>query len=99
MTLPLILLYNRSSNKEKRFIEYLINKEKVGKKDFFDIVKRMNKYNVQNDCLDKAKHFSLMAKDSLGLFPNSEEKDKITNLINYLLFEKKIVSWNNFCTT
>ena len=89
MTLPLILLYNRSSNKEKRFIEYLINKEKVGKKDFFDIVKRMNKYNVQNDCLNKAKHFSLMSKDSLGLFPNSEEKDKITNLINYLLLRKK----------
>ena len=49
----------------------------------------MNRLNIQNDCLDKAKHFSIMARDSLGLFPNSEEKDKINNLINYLLFKKK----------
>ena len=36
----------------------------------------MNKYNVKNDCIDKAKHFSIMAKDSLGLF-HSIEKEKL----------------------
>ena len=49
----------------------------------------MKKYNVKNDCLDKAIHFSLMAKDSLGLFPKSEDKDKIINLIDSLLSRKK----------
>ena len=74
MTLPLILLYKRSSNKEKLFLEYLINKDKLSKKDFLSVVKKMNRHNIQNDCLDKAKHFSIMAKDSLGSFPNSEER-------------------------
>ena len=57
----------------------------------------MNKYNVKNDCLDKAKHFSIIAKDSLGLFSKSEEKDKIINLIDSLSSEKKIVDWNKIC--
>ena len=46
---------------------------------FCKFIEKMNKYNVKNDCLDKAKHFSIMAKDSLGLFSNSIEKDKIIN--------------------
>ena len=40
MTLPLILLYKRSSNKEKLFLEYLINKDKLSKKDFLSVVKK-----------------------------------------------------------
>ncbi len=88
MTLPLILLYKRSNNKEKQVLKYLVNKEKLSKKDFVNIIEKMNKYNVKNDCLDKAKHFSIMAKDSLGLFPRSEEKERIINLINYLVSRK-----------
>ena len=88
MTLPLILLYKRSNNKEKQVLKYLVNKEKLNKKDFVNIIEKMNKYNVKNDCLDKAKHFSVMAKDSLGLFPRSEEKERIINLINYLVSRK-----------
>jgi hypothetical protein len=45
----------------------------------------MNKYGIKNDCLNKARHFSVMAKDSLGLFPASSEKQKIINLIDHLL--------------
>ena len=89
MTLPLILLYKRSNNQEKQFLEYLINKSKLNKVDFINVIEQMNKYNIKHDCLDKAKHFSIMAKDSLGLFPSSEEKEKIINLIDYLMLRKK----------
>ena len=45
----------------------------------------MNKYNVKEDCITKAKHFSTMAKDSIGNFKESAEKDKIINLVDYLI--------------
>ena len=89
MTLPLILLYKRSNDKEKKLLKHFVNKEKFNKNDFLEVIEKMKKYNVKNDCLDKAKHFSLMAKDSLGLFPKSEDKDKIINLIDSLLSRKK----------
>ena len=89
MTLPLILLYKRSNDKEKQLLRYLVNKEKLNRNDFSHVIEKMNKYNVKNDCLDKAKHFSVMAKDSLGLLPKSEGKVKIINLIDSLLSRKK----------
>ena len=89
MTLPLILLYKRSNDKEKKLLKHFVNKEKFNKNDFLEVIEKMKKYNVKNDCLDKAKHFSIMAKDSLGLFPKSEDKDKIINLIDSLLSRKK----------
>ena len=89
MTLPLIILYKRSDKKEKQLLEYLINKVKINKNDFLQILEKMNKYNVKNDCLDKAKHFSIIAKDSLGLFSKSAEKDKIINLIDSLSSRRK----------
>ena len=75
--------------KKKKLLKHFVNKEKFNKNDFLEVIEKMKKYNVKNDCLDKAKHFSLMAKDSLGLFPKSEDKDKIINLIDSLLSRKK----------
>lgn len=89
MTLPLILLYKRSNDNEKQLLKYLVNKEKLNRNDFSHVIEKMKKYNVKNDCLDKAKHFSVMAKDSLGLLPKSEGKVKIINLIDSLLSRKK----------
>ena len=48
-------------------------------------VNLMEKYDVKNDCIKKAKHFSVMAKDSLGSFSDSFEKEKLVNLVDYLV--------------
>ena len=44
----------------------------------------MNKYNVKEDCITKAKHFSTMAKDSLGIFSETQEKEKLLDLTDFL---------------
>ena len=45
----------------------------------------MEKYNIKFDCLAKAKHFSIMAKDSLGIFKESATKEKIIRLVDFLI--------------
>ena len=89
MTLPLILVFNRGNKKEKSFITHLIEKKKLDACNFNWIIEKMNKYNVLNDCLQKAKHFSIMAKDSLGTFSDNEDKKKLINLVDYLINRKK----------
>ena len=89
MTLPLILVFNRGNKKEKSFIMHLIEKKKLDASNFNWIIEKMNKYNVLNDCLQKAKHFSIMAKDSLGTFSDNEDKKKLINLVDYLINRKK----------
>ena len=89
MTLPLILVFNRGNKKEKSFIMHLIEKKKLDAFNFNWITEKMNKYNVLNDCLQKAKHFSIMAKDSLGTFSDNEDKKKLINLVDFLINRKK----------
>ena len=89
MTLPLILVFNRGNKKEKSFITHLIEKKKLDACNFNWIIEKMNKYNVLNDCLQKAKHFSIMAKDSLGTFSDNEDKKKLINLVDFLINRKK----------
>ena len=88
MTLPLILMFKRGDKKEKNFIEYLIQNKKLNDSDFDWITEKMKKYDVLNDCLQKARHFSIMAKDSLGTFIDNKEKQKLMNLANFLISRK-----------
>ena len=89
MTLPLILLFKRGDKKEKNLIQYKIQNKKLNDLDFNWVTEKMKKYDVLNDCLQKARHFSIMAKDSLGTFPDNDEKQKLINLVNFLINRKK----------
>jgi len=78
------LVFNRSNKKEKKYLEFLINKSTLSNNDLLWVIDKMKRYNVLSDCLQKAKHFSIMAKDSLGLFSSKKEKDKIINFVDFL---------------
>ena len=88
MTLPLILFFKRGNKKEKNLIQHMFQKKKLTDSDFNWVNEKMKKYDVLNDCLQKARHFSIMAKDSLGTFPDNEEKRKLINLVNFLTHRK-----------
>ena len=62
--------------------------KKLNHSDFDWITEKMKKYDVLNDCLQKARHFSIMAKDSLGTFIDNKEKQKLMNLANFLINRK-----------
>ena len=89
MSLPLILCYKRCDKSEKKKIEFIINKNKINNSDFLKIIDLMTKYDVKQDCVKKAKHFSTMAVDSLGIFPDSTEKEKLVNFVDYLTYRTK----------
>ena len=89
MSLPLILCYKRCDKSEKKIIEFIISKNKTNNSDFGRIIDLMTKYEVKPDCVKKAKHFSTMAVDSLGIFPDSTEKEKLVNLADYLIYRTK----------
>ena len=79
------ICYQRGNAKEKRIIESILSKNNIINEDFEKIVNIMKDYNIKNDCLAKAKHFSVMAKDSLGIFKESPAKEKIIKLVGFLI--------------
>ena len=88
ITLPLILCFKRSNKTEKKLLEYMVNKNQITKNDLSKTINLMNKYDVKEDCIKKAQHFSIMSKDSLGIFPQSPEKEKILDLVDILISRK-----------
>ena len=48
----------------------------------------LNNYNVITDCFSKASNFALMAKDSIGIFDNSKEKQRLINLADVVAYRK-----------
>ena len=87
MTLPLILVFNRG-NKKKKTLLNTDSKQKLNDSNFNWVTEKMKKYDVLDDCLRKARHFSIMAKDCLGTFTDSDEKHKLVNLVNFLINRK-----------
>ncbi|MDC2965935.1 polyprenyl synthetase family protein [Alphaproteobacteria bacterium] len=88
MTLPLILFFKRGNKKEKNLIQHMVQNRKLNDSDFNWVSEKMKNYDILDDCLQKARHFSVMAKDSLGTFPDNEEKRKLINLVNFLTHRK-----------
>ena len=86
MSLPLIICYKRCSKVEKKMIEQIVINNNSNQSDFKKIILLMEKNNVREDCIKKAIHFSIMAKDSLGIFADSPEKSKLLNLVDFLTY-------------
>ena len=82
VTLPIILAYLRSNDHEKKFWKKTIGNQDQKKDDFFKAIEIINKYKCIEDTIERAKHFANIAKDSLGIFDDSEHKEILTNLIN-----------------
>ena len=82
ITLPIILAYLRSNDYEKEFWKKTIRHLDQNKDDFSKAIEIINKYKCIEDTIDRAKHFANIAKDSLGIFDDSEYKEILINLVN-----------------
>ena len=81
ITLPIILAYGRSNNKEKKFLQKIISKPNEDKNNFNLAKELLIKYNCIEDTLIRANHFADVAIDSLSIFKNNEYKRSLIKLI------------------
>jgi len=81
VTLPIILAYLRSNNMEKKFWKKTITNLRQNKDDLNKAMMIIKKYNCIEDTIVRARHFSNVAKDSLGIFRDDKYKLTLMNLI------------------
>jgi len=72
----------RSNDYEKEFWKKTIRQLDQNKDDFSKAIEIVNKYKCIEDTIERAKHFANVAKDSLGIFNQSEYKEILINLVN-----------------
>ena len=85
VTLPTILVYQRSNINEKEFLIKIFKQNERSKEDYKIMLKLISKYNIIYQCYKKAEYFVNLASNSLSLFKPSKEKSILENLISFSL--------------
>ena len=83
VTLPIILLYQKISNSEKKEIKNFFVKDKRNEDDFKYILNLIKTNDIINDCYKKAEYFINLASNSLSVFEETEEKNILKNLTSF----------------
>jgi len=85
ITLPVILLYQKSNQDEKKKIKQFFEKKDRSENEFNQVLILIKKYNIINECYRKAEHFINLASNSLSIFKESKEKEILKNLTSFSL--------------
>ena len=85
ITLPIILLFQKINLDEKQLLIEIFEKDIRNNDDFKKIISMIKKYNIIDECYQKAQHYINLASNSLVIFQDSKEKDILKNLTSFSL--------------
>ena len=85
ITLPVILLFQKSNSEEKEILRNIFKKKTRKKDDFEKTISLINKYKIIKECYQKAQHYINLASNSLTIFKDSKEKEILKNLTSFSL--------------
>ena len=85
VTLPLIIVFQKGNEEEREFLKEILHKEKRNEDDFSETLALINKYKSIEASMKRAEYFVNVSYDSLGIFPNSEDKRILQNLTSFSL--------------
>ena len=88
ITLPIILLYQKINLEERKTLKNIFDKNIRNQGDLLIVINLIKKYNIINDCYNKANYFINIASNALNIFEDSKEKEILLNL-TYFSLERK----------
>jgi len=84
-TLPLIIIFQRANDEERKFLLEILKKEKRNENDFSETLALINKYKAVQESLKRAEYFVNVSRDALGIFEHNQEKKILQNLTEFSL--------------
>ena len=85
VTLPMIIIFQKGNEEEKKFLNEIMKKEKRTEHDFSNTLSLINKYKAVEATFKKAEYFVNVSYDSLAIFPDNEDKKILQNLTSFSL--------------
>jgi octaprenyl-diphosphate synthase len=85
ITLPVILAFRRGSEPERRFWRRALEEMAQEEGDLQRAVELLQKHGALKDTIERARHYGSVARDALGIFPESPEKAAFLELIDYCI--------------
>ncbi len=85
VTLPVILAFRRGDDEERKFWRRTVEKLDQGDGDLDHAIWLMNRHHALTDTVERARHYGAIARDALGIFPESPVKRALIELIDFCI--------------
>jgi len=83
ITLPVILAYRRGSEAERAFWKRTLEDSDRHEEDLATAQGYLTRHRALEDTVERARHYGAMAKDSLELFPSSDWKHALLDVVDF----------------
>ncbi len=83
VTLPVVLAYRRGPEEERQFWKRAIEKRDQTEEDLARAFALIEKHGAMDDTAKRARHYGQVAKDALAIFPDSETRIALTDLVDF----------------
>ncbi|MBX6321503.1 MAG: polyprenyl synthetase family protein [Rhodospirillaceae bacterium] len=85
ITLPVILAYRRGDEEERRFWRRAMEEQTQREDDLGRAIELMQRHGALRDSVARAAHYGAIARDALGIFPESVEKRTLIDVVDFCI--------------
>jgi octaprenyl-diphosphate synthase len=85
ITLPIVLAYRRGSEDERAFWRRTLEDLEQEEGDLERAIELLVKHGTLDDTIRRARHYGAVARDALGIFPESEVKGALLDVIDFTI--------------
>ena len=85
ITLPVVLAFRRGSDDERAFWKRTMEKMEQTDADLEEAMKLLEKHGTVDATIERARHYGAIAKDALAIFPESETREILQELVEFVI--------------
>ena len=85
ISLPVILAFHRGNDDDRKFWQRTLEDQEQTEGDLEHAIHLMEKHVALEDSVERARHYGAMARDALGIFPDSPHKKAFIELIDFCI--------------
>lgn len=85
ITLPIVLSFRRGSEAERAFWQRTLEQGEIADSDLEAAIALLRKHRALEDTIERARHYGAMARDALELFPASEWKIALNQVVDFCI--------------
>jgi octaprenyl-diphosphate synthase len=85
ITLPVVLSFRRGNEAERAFWQRTLEQGDIGDGDLEKAQGLMTKHRALEDTIERARHYGAMARDAMGIFPDSAWKRSLLDVVDFCI--------------
>nr|WP_184430279.1 polyprenyl synthetase family protein [Rhodoblastus acidophilus] len=85
ITLPVVLTFRRGNEAERAFWQRTLENGEIGEGDLEKAQGLMTKHRALEDTIERARHYGAMARDAMGIFPDSPWKRALIDVVDFCI--------------